>query len=172
MPENHYVAAWEALVVKTPLPFMGTLPSVPLGHTNPDLETDIARQDHEEVSQNCAPAQTLVWMRPHQRHSRSSTILIEDGVITTPNMWPPWVTVTSAMSDSWWLHEIHFESSTLFSQVFICVTLTTSGLLHRSYSVQNLSSPLSTAVKSFKFTWTSWCVPAIMVCKGIKRNEG
>jgi hypothetical protein len=43
---------------------MGTQLPVPAGHTNPDLKTDAARRDHEEVSQSCVSTQPLVSDAP------------------------------------------------------------------------------------------------------------
>jgi hypothetical protein len=64
MPESHNAAAWETPVVKTPLPFMGVQPPVPVCHTNPDPETDVAQLHHEEVSQSCVPKHPLAHDDP------------------------------------------------------------------------------------------------------------
>jgi hypothetical protein len=79
---SHYAATWEALVVENAIAFYGNLAASPSSRTDPDTETVVAQQDHEEVSQR------IPWskMHPHQRHSRSSASLTENGVITTRNM--------------------------------------------------------------------------------------
>jgi hypothetical protein len=99
IPETHNAAAWEAPVVKTPLPLWELSHQsrlvIPIQTPRLTVPGGTTRRCSKAVSRR----NPWPLMHPHQRHGHSLAILIEDGVSTPVTYGLKWVIVTPAREE-------------------------------------------------------------------------